>query len=153
MPRNVSGQACLAKKADVFSLSVPAGKKEALYFDEGKPSERVAGLALRIREGGSRRFVFFYRFGGKTQRINIGSPDAWSLEAARARARELRVKVDKGENPADERQAAKIEHARQPLTLGAVVHDYLEDRRTKMRPRSYVETTRYLKEYFKPLHD
>jgi integrase len=153
MPQKFSGQGRLAKQADIFGLSVPAGKKEALFFDEGRPSERVAGLALRIREGGSRRFVFFFRFGGKSQRITIGDAGAWSLDKARARAREFRVKVDSGKNPADERQEAKLEQARQPLTLRAVAADYLAARQAKMRPRTYSETTRYLRDYFKPLLD
>jgi integrase len=150
--RRRTGQG-LAKQADVFALPLPAGKKEALYFDKGKLSERVPGLALRIREGGSRRFIFFFRLAGKSQRVTIGDASAWSLDAARARARELRVKVDRGEHPAADRQAAKVEQARQVLTLGAVAADYLDDRRSKMRPRTHSETTRYLRDYFKPLHD
>src|SRR5262245_29010529 len=102
-------QPSLSRQSDVFSLSLLDGKNEALYFDEGKPTYRVPGLALRIRKGGSRRFVFFYRFGGKAQRVTIGDASAWTLDQARARARELRVMVDAGKNPADERQAAKIE--------------------------------------------
>src|SRR5262245_7378989 len=109
----------LGKQSDVASLSIPAGKSEALFFDEGKPSQRVAGLALRIREGGSRRFIFFYRFGGRAQRVTIGDATAWSLDQARARAAEFRVMVNSGKNPADERQAAKLEAARAPLTLAA----------------------------------
>src|SRR5262245_61236181 len=141
----------LSRQSDVFSLSLSDGKGEALFFDEGKLSDRVPGLALRIRKGGSRRFIFFYRFGGKAQRVTIGDASAWTLDAARARARELRVMVDRGDNPADERQAAKVEQARQVLTLGAVAADYLADRKPKMRPKTHSETTRYLRDYFKPL--
>src|SRR5262245_36331502 len=148
----VSHESSLSKQSDVFTLRLPDGKKEVLYFDEAKMlGDRVAGLALRIREGGSRRFIFFYRFGGKSQRVTIGDASAWSLDAARARARELRVKVDTGKNPADERQAAKLEQARQVLTLGAVAADYLDNRKSKMRPRTHSETTRYLRDYFEPL--
>jgi integrase len=147
----VSADPSLSKQSHVFTLTLPVGKKEALYFDTGKPSERVPGLALRIREGGSRRFIYFYRHGGKSQRITIGDASAWSLDAARARARELRVRIDRGENPADDRQAAKIAEVRQSQTLRAVAADYLAAVRPKMRPRSHSESTRYLAQYFEPL--
>jgi integrase len=147
----VSTANALSRQADIFALQLPAGKMETLYFDTGRLSERVPGLALRIREGGSRRFIFFYRFAGKSQRVTIGDASAWSLDAARARARELRVKIDRGENPADDRQAAKV--VRELLTLKAVADDYLAARRSKMRPRTYSETARYLQDYFTPMHD
>jgi integrase len=147
----VSTANALSRQADIFALQLPAGKMETLYFDAGRLSERVPGLALRIREGGSRRFIFFYRFAGRSQRVTIGDASAWSLDAARARARELRVKIDRGENPADDR--AKIAQVRELVTLKAVADDYLADRRSKMRPRTYSETARYLQDYFTPMHD
>src|SRR4029453_17964243 len=101
----------LTRQTDVFKIQ-QSGNKETVAFDQGKASERVAGLALRVRAEGSRRWVFHYRFGGKSQRITIGDASAWSLDKARARARELRVMIDCGVNPADTRTAAKIEAAK-----------------------------------------
>src|SRR5262249_50948440 len=126
---------------------------EAVYFDQGKASERVAGLALRVRAEGSRRWVFHYRFGGKSQRITIGDASAWSLDKARARARELRVMIDTGVNPADARTAAKIEAAKRPMLLSAIIGSYLEAKKLKFKPRTHASATRYLSQYFKPLHD
>src|SRR5262245_41550009 len=77
----------IAKQIDVFRLPLPSSG-EAVYFDQGKPSERVAGLALRVREGGSRKWVFHYRWAGRSQRITIGDASAWSLDRARMKARE-----------------------------------------------------------------
>jgi integrase len=141
----------LAKQADVFKLPIP--RSEAVYFDQGKPSERVAGLALRVREGGSRKFVFHYRWAGRPQRITIGDAGAWSLDKARARARELRVMVDGGKNPAETRAAAKIEAAKRPTLLSALVVSYIEHVQAKLKPRTHIETKRYLEHYFKPLHN
>jgi len=142
----------VARQNDVFKLALPASG-EAVYFDQGKASERVAGLALRVRAEGSRRWVFHYRFGGKSQRITIGDASAWSLDKARARARELRVMIDTGVNPADARTAAKIEAAKRPMLLSAIIGSYLEAKKLKFKPRSHASATRYLSQYFKPLHD
>jgi integrase len=142
----------LAKQIDVFRLPLPSSG-EAVHFDQGKPSERVAGLALRVREGGSRKWVFHYRWAGRSQRITLGGADAWSLDAARARARELRVMVDNGKNPAETRAAAKIEAAKRPTFLSALMVNYVEHVQSKLKPRTQVETKRYLEHYFKPLHN
>src|SRR5262245_58429960 len=141
----------LAPRHDRFKLAPPASG-ESVYFDQGKASERVAGLALRVRAEGSRRWVFHYRFGGKSQRVTIGDASAWSLDKARARARELRVMIDGGTNPADARTAAKIEAAKRPTLLSAIIDRYLEAKQSKFRPRSHASATRYLAQYFKPLH-
>jgi len=46
----------LRTQADVFKLEGPKPPlREVVHFDRGKPSERAPGLALRIREAGSRK--------------------------------------------------------------------------------------------------
>ena len=91
----------LHAQADVFRLPTPKAG-EAVYFDEGRPRDRAPGLALRIRSAGSRKFVFFYRLGGRQLKYTIGDASGWTLDKARATARDLRVKVERGENPAVE---------------------------------------------------
>jgi hypothetical protein len=39
-------------------LKVPQGKIESIYFDD-----EVPGFGLRLRAGGSRRWIFQYRLG------------------------------------------------------------------------------------------
>jgi integrase len=139
----------LKRKEDVFSLKVPRGKAESVYFDEGKPKDRVSGLALRIRSAGSRKFVFFYRLGGRLLKQTIGDASSWTFDQARAEARKLRVQVDKGENPA----TAKTERSEaNRLTFSAVMEDYLKARARHMKPRSHEESTRHLRQHWKPLH-
>ena len=65
----------LTSQAGVLILPAPE-KGEALYFDKGKDKDRVTGLALRVRAAGSRRWMFFYRFGGAQKRIVIGNAEA-----------------------------------------------------------------------------
>jgi hypothetical protein len=46
----------LKTQSDVFKLQGPRPPfSEVVHFDRGKPSERAPGLALRIREAGSRK--------------------------------------------------------------------------------------------------
>jgi Arm DNA-binding domain len=87
----------LRKQGDVFALPVPGrtdkGDREALYFDEGDPKISAHRLALRVRENGSPKWIYFYRWGGKQQRYTIGDasddPNGWTLAKARGRAHEL----------------------------------------------------------------
>ena len=138
----------LASQADVLRLPAP-GAGEALYYDQGKDKDRVTGLALRLRAGGSRRWMFYYRFGGKQQRINIGDATATDLEAARKKARQYRVALDNGENPKFEK-ISKLVAAK--LTLGKVIDDYLEVRAKDMKPRPLEGSKRHLNGQWKPLH-
>ena len=45
------------------ALILPPGKSDALFFDG-----EVPGLALRLRAGGTRGWVFQYRVGSKQRR-------------------------------------------------------------------------------------
>jgi hypothetical protein len=62
----------------VRTAALPAGKGEAILFDDDVP-----GFGLRLREGGSRSFVFQYRLGTKQRRMALGT--ASGLTVARAR--------------------------------------------------------------------
>ena len=147
----------LKTQNDVFKLTPPADKGEAVFFDEGKPSERAPGLGLRVRKAGSRNFVFFYRLNGKQQKYTIGNAESWKLEKARDEARTLRVMVDRGEDPATARPIT----AGPVVTLGDVVPKYLDARdplkakseNMRMSDRGFTEIKRYLNEYWKPLHN
>ena len=138
----------LASQADVLRLPAP-DEGEALYYDQGKDKDRVKGLALRVRAAGSRRWMFFYRFGDAQKRIVIGDATATDLDAARKKARQYRVALDNQKDPA----AEKINNlAAAELTFSKIVDKYLEVRATDMRPRALVEATRHLNEAWKSLH-
>jgi hypothetical protein len=77
----MSTEQALRTQADVFRLPLPQNG-EAVYFDEGKPKDRASELALRIRAAGSRKFVFFYRLGGRLLKFTIGDASSWILDQA-----------------------------------------------------------------------
>ncbi len=140
----------LRTQNDVSRLPIPASG-EAVYFDEGK--DRAQGLALRIRAAGSRKFVFFYRLGGRQQKHTIGdAAGGWTLDKARVEARGLRVQVHRGENPAIRKHTQHIAAAK---LFSSVKDEYLASRergKRPMKPRSLVECTRHLDKNWKPLH-
>ena len=81
----------------VSDLPTPAtGNK--LYFDDD-----VKGFAVRVTAAGARAFVLDYRVAGRQRRYTIGSHPDWTAGAAREEAKELKKRIDKGEDPMGER--------------------------------------------------
>jgi hypothetical protein len=75
---------------------------DLLWDDEAR------GLCLRVYGDDSKSFVFVYRVGDRQRFIRIGMSPPWSLEAARARAKQLRSIVDQGRDPACENRGREI---------------------------------------------
>jgi integrase len=73
----------------------------------------VTGFAVKIfapskaHPAGARTFVLSYWFNGSERRFRIGSWPDWSVTAARAEAKEIRQRVDRGEDPASDRRARR----------------------------------------------
>ena len=73
------------------------------------------GLGLRATPAGKPAYVFQSVYQGKDIRLTIGSPAAWSIPDAQAKARELQRLIDEGKDPRDlKREAiAAVEAKRQ----------------------------------------
>ncbi len=83
---------------------VPERGQRIVFDDE------ISGFGVRFspratanRRAGGRAFILDYRIGGQQRRFTIGRYPAWSVEAARIRAKELRRAIDRGEDPMEER--------------------------------------------------
>lgn len=85
----------------VRSLPSPARGNTITYDDE------IQGFGIRITAGGARSFILNYRVAGRERRLTIGGFPAWSTAAARDEARELRRRVDRGEDPLAQRIEAR----------------------------------------------
>lgn len=79
----------------------------------------LLGFGLRVTAAGARSFVLDYTVSGRSRRYTIGQWPAWSVDAARTRAKELRREADDGNDPQEQKQAKRDE-----LTLS----DYIEER-------------------------
>jgi integrase len=132
-------------QASIERLALPAGKSEAIIFDDDVP-----GFGLRLRAGGSRTFIVQYALGGRQRRMTIGTPKILDAAKARQTARNLLAKVRLGHDPAAERTEARVRASDEPL--GAIIGRFLARQERRLRPRSYIDARRYLERYWKPLH-
>ena len=94
----------------VSGFKCPPDKKQAFMWDVTAP-----GLGLRTTPAGKPAYVFQSVYQGKDIRLTIGSPAAWSIPDAQAKARELQRLIDEGKDPRDlKREAiAAVEAKRQ----------------------------------------
>lgn len=128
----------------IAKLSVPHGQSEIIFFDDD-----VAGFGIRIRDGGSRTWVFQYKLGSKQRRISFGSVGAMPAPKARVRAEQLHAQVKLGQDPAGQKIEATAKAAE---TFEPIVKRYLAFQQPQMKPRSYEEIERHLLTHAKPLH-
>ena len=61
------------------------------------------GFGVRVTAAGARAFILNYRLRGREHRFTIGAWPDWSALKAVREARNLRQRVDRGENPLDDR--------------------------------------------------
>lgn len=126
-------------------LALPKGKRDFIFFDDD-----VSGFGLRVREGGSRTWVYQYRIGTKQRRMVLGSAKSVPLGLARENAGKLEAKVRLGGDPAMAKETARRDADN---TFGALLDQYLKAREPEWRPRSKAEITRHLKKHAKKLHN
>ena len=98
------------------------------------------GLGLRSTPAGKPAYVFQGVYQGKDLRQTIGSPEAWSIPKAQAKARELQRLIDEGKDPRDLKRdalaasaAKQAEATAQALTVGEVWPLYLRHGKPKRR--------------------
>ena len=126
-------------KVDGFKC--PAGKKQAFLWDAAAP-----GLGLRVTPAGRPAYVFQSLFEGRTLRLTIGSPDAWTIPDAQERARELQRQIDKGRDPREVKAAvtaadvaSREDAKRQTVTVAEAWTAYLLERRPHWGERHYLD--------------
>jgi integrase len=136
------------------TLELPAGRSEMIVFDDACP-----GLGLRIREGGSRNWIYQYKLASKQRRLTLGSAKAIDLTKARngyeeggrkiPGAIQLHAMVRLGQDPAAQKVEGRVKAAD---TLDTLIRRYLEHQQQELRPRSFLEVRRHLEGHAKPLH-
>lgn len=87
------------------------------------------GFFVRVTKDGAKSFVMDYRVGPKQRRYTIGRWPDWTALAAVREARELRQRIDRGEDPLTERKQIKAAAA-QPepeaeKTVAAVLDEFI----------------------------
>jgi integrase len=134
--------------ATVAALDL-GSKRDMIVFDDSMP-----GFGYRVRLGAGGRvlksWICQYKRAGVSRRLLLGSANVLGAEQARTMARKALGRVACGEDP----QADKVERRdKDRLSFRSIVGEYLADKESKVRPRTFVEVKRYLTGgYFKPLH-
>lgn len=100
----------------------------------------VPGFGVRVTPQGEKAFVFSYRMGTRCRLYTIGDVDAWNVDAARKRARELTRQVDEGQDPLEER-----ERARKQITVKELCEEYLARYARKMKRSAATDEARLKK--------
>lgn len=125
----------------VTGFKCPADKQQAFMWDA-----ETKGLGLRATPKGDPSYIFQKVYQGKSLRLTIGSPNAWSIPQAQERARELQIQIDKGHDPRDLKRdalaaskASKAAAAAHALTVGEIWPRYLSEgapkRKDAFKPR------------------
>ena len=119
-------------EAAVRGLPVPATGNKLHHFTDAvvSGSQVPRGLCVRVTANGVRAFVLRYFLAGRERLVTIGRWPDWSAIAAVREARELRQRIDRGEDPLAARaKATAIERN----TLRSVVETYLEREGGRLR--------------------
>lgn len=117
----------------INSLKCPPGNAQVIYWDS-----KTSNLGLRVTQSQSKSYVFEAWFNGKSLRTTIGDVRTWTISAAQAEARRLKVLIDQGIDPRDEKAELKaaVEAKRVKSVLAiAVWQEYVKDRSTKWGAR------------------
>jgi integrase len=94
-------------------------------FDPKNPKRRwVSGFGVKFAAGGTKAFVLRYRVKSTRQErmFKIGEWPNWSVEAARKEAQDLKVRIDKGEDP-----LAAIQASRDAPTVSVLCDRFVAD--------------------------
>jgi integrase len=125
-------------------LRLEQGQTDRVWWDED-----ISGFGIRVRDGGSRTWIYRYRIGSKQRSVILGSATAVPLAVARKNASGLAARIRLGEDPALDRDNARLEADN---TFGVLAQQYLETRKAEWRPVTYTEIKRHLTKYAKSLH-
>ena len=113
MPKLTDGNRGSIAKAE------PPGKGQRFIFDDHRDAPR--GFGLRITAAGGKAFILKYSVDGRERRKTIGEWPTWTLEAARAEARDLTRGIDKGQDPLEEKR-----RRREEPTVKELAQDWLD---------------------------
>ncbi len=122
-------------------LRVPAIGNLITYFAgatiQGAKAPR--GFGVRVTAAGARAFILNYRLRGREHRFTIGSWPDWSALKAVREARSLRQRVDRGENPLDDRAPPP-----ETKTVSKVLDDflirYVRNKEKPLRSADHIES-------------
>ena len=125
-------------------LAIHRGKESAVW-DSGDGS--VKGFGVRVKPSGAASFIIQYRNEhGRSRRLTLGSVGRLTVEQARKEAKQKLADVDRGEDPADKRAAA-----RNALTVAQLCDEYLAAAKGRLKPSTLANDGGRINCHIKPL--
>src|SRR5215470_9623590 len=125
----------------VKRLPVPDTGNRVTYFAgamvQGAKAPR--GFGVRVTAAGARAFVLNYRLRGREHRFTIGAWPDWSALKAVREARNLRQRVDRGENPLEDR-APPPTIKTVSIVLDDYVARYVRNKDRPLRSATHIES-------------
>jgi integrase len=135
----------------VKRLPAPATGNRITYFAgatiQGAKAPR--GFGVRVTAAGARAFVLNYRLRGREHRFTIGAWPDWSVLKAVREARNVRHRVDRGENPIEDRTPSPAT-ASVASILDEFVARYVRNHKQPLRERTADEYESAFKRLVKP---
>jgi integrase len=117
----------------INGLKCPLDKQQVMYWDSKTPN-----LAVRVTKNQARSFIFQGKLNGTAIRITIGGLDSWNIAQAQAEARRLKVLIDQGIDPREQRAEQQAQHkarnAKSELGLAAW-KEYIKARKSNWGER------------------
>ncbi|MFH0809204.1 MAG: site-specific integrase [Pseudomonadota bacterium] len=132
----------MAKLTKRLIDSLEPVKKDTVLWDAELP-----GFGLRLWPSGRRVFVVQYRNAqGRTRKVTLGRYGILAPEEARRLAKQILVDVQKGKDPAEQRDAD-----REAPTVAELAERFMaEHAETRQKPRSISENRRFLEQFILP---
>ena len=90
-------------------LPAPSTGNRITYFADARiqGAQAPRGFGVRVTAAGAKSFVLNYRSGVKERRYTIGNWPDWSALRAVREARNLRQRIDRGQDPQGEKNASR----------------------------------------------
>ena len=106
----------------VKRLPIPAAGNRVTYFANAmiQGAKAPRGFGVRVTAAGVRAFVLNYRHRGREHRFTIGAWPDWSPLKAVREARSLRQRIDRGENPIEDRTSPEA-----TATVASILDDFV----------------------------
>ena len=129
-------------------LPIPDTGNRIAYFAGAmlQGAQAPRGFGVRVTAGGAKSFIINYRIKGREYRYTIGAYPDWSALRAVREARNLRQRIDRGENPLMDRAPVATTETVGGL-LGQFVERYVEK---EAKLRSAVSIKRAFDQLVKP---
>ena len=104
-------------------LPIPEKGNRITYFPDAvlQGSQVPRGFGVRVTAGGAKSFIINYRIKRDEYRYTIGSYPDWSALQAVREARNLRQRIDRGENPLEDRKRLPTTN-----TVGGLLDEFVE---------------------------